>query len=383
MAEVVLEQVSKTYPGGVEAVGGLSLRVGDGELLVLVGPSGCGKTTTLRVIAGLERPTAGTVRIGGRDVGSEPPHRRDVAFVFQRPALYPHLDVRGNLVFGLAMRRRRWWGRRQSRDEGLPPGEGGRRVEEVARLLGLEGVLGRRPAELSGGQQQRVALGRALVRQPAVFLLDEPLSNLDAALRLEMRRELHLLQRRLRATMIHVTHDQDEAMALGDRVAVLDRGRLQQVDRPAVLYERPANRCVAGALGWPPINLLDGFVVDPEGRLGFRWQGRVLPAPDARREDWQGFTGRPLTLGVRPEDVGPARGTDGEARFTAEVALVERLGPVSLVTLATGDATLTARVEGKAPWREGAAVEVRLALEQAHLFDRAGGRALSHGRPCV
>jgi multiple sugar transport system ATP-binding protein len=377
MAEVVLEKVSKIYPGGVEALGDLSLCVADGELLVLMGPSGCGKTTTLRLIAGLESPTAGSIRIGGRSVEGDPPNRRDVAMVFQRPALYPHLSVRDNLLFGLAMRRP--WGRpsclpfRRGRQEGLP------HVERVARLLGLTDVLERRPTELSGGQQQRVALGRALVRQPAVFLLDEPLVSLDSALRLEMRRELHLLQRRLRATMIHVTHDQDEAMALGDRVAVLDRGRLQQVDRPAVLYQRPANCFVAGALGWPPINRMDGELVADGGRLLFRHGSLALIVPAARRPDWQGLIGRPLTLGVRPEDVGPVRRPEAEGRLILEVALVERLGPVSLVTLAHGDWTVTARLSGATPWVEHTAVEVELALEQAHLFDRQTGRALAHG----
>jgi ABC-type sugar transport system ATPase subunit len=370
MAEVVLEHVSKTYPGGVSALVDLDLRVADGELLVLLGPSGCGKTTTLRLIAGLEPPTSGTIRIGGRDVTRLPPHRRDVAMVFQRPALYPNLSVRDNLLFGLRMRGFR----------GLSRGEAQRRLAEVAELLGLGGVLSRRPAELSGGQQQRLALGRALVRRPAAFLLDEPLGQLDTPLRLEMRRELHLLQRRLRATMIFVTHDQDEAMALGERVAVLDRGSLQQVDRPAVLYEQPANRFVAGFLGDPPINLLDGQLAQANGELNFQWRGGTLPVPPLRWQDWQGFTGRPVTLGLRPEAIGPPHNVSAAVRFTMEVALVERLGPVSLVTLAHGDATLTARLEGQCPWREGERVAVELALGQAHLFDQATGVALSHGR---
>jgi ABC-type sugar transport system ATPase subunit len=370
MAEVILQHIGKTYPSGIPAITDLDLRVPDSELLVLLGPSGSGKTTALRLIAGLESPTSGTVHIAGRDVTRLAPHRRDVAMVFQRPALYPHLNVQDNLLFGLRMRR----------PPGLAPGEARRRMQEIAGILRLREVLDRRPAALSGGQQQRVALGRALVRRPAVLLLDEPLAQLDTPLRLEMRRELHLLQRGLRATIIGVTHDQDEAMALGDRVAVLDRGRLQQVDRPAVLYECPANRFVAGFLGSPPINLLDGQLVCPEGRLGFQWGGRVLPVPPRCWESWQGFTGRPLTLGIRPEHVGPARGSAGTARFTMEVALVERLGPVSLVTLAHGDATVMARLEGACPWQERTAVEVELALEQASLFDQATGRALSHSR---
>jgi ABC-type sugar transport system ATPase subunit len=368
MSEVLLEGVTKTFGGGVHAVENLSLQVAGGELLVVVGPSGSGKTTLLRLIAGLETPTRGTIRIGGKDATRLAPHQRDVAMIFQRPALYPHLNVRGNLLFGLRMR----W------PAGLTRSEAVERVQEFAQILGLQDVLNRWPEALSGGQQQRVALGRALVRRAAILLLDEPLGQLDTPLRLEMRRELHLLQRRLRATMIFVTHDQDEAMALGDRVAVLDRGRLQQVDRPAVLYERPANRFVARFLGNPPINLLDGQLVCSQGRLSFLWKGGVLPVPPLRGAQWQAFTGLPLTLGLRPEHIGPVRGTVGTARCTMEVALVERLGPVSLVTLAHDDTTWTARLEGVCPWPERSAVDVELALEQAHLFDQATGQALSH-----
>ena len=285
MAEVALKGVGKQYANGVQAVEGLDLVVADGELVVLVGPSGCGKTTTLRLIAGLEAPSAGLVRIGGSVVNGEPPNRRDVAMVFQRPALYPHLSVQANLGFGLKLRQGWWFGAPERRH----------RVEEVARALGLEDLLDRRPAELSGGQQQRVALGRALVRRPAVFLLDEPLAGLDAPLRLEMRRELHLLHRRLRATMIYVTHDQEEALTLGDRVVVLDRGRPQQSDRPAALYERPANRFVAAFLGWPPLSLLDGRLVEEDGRLCLVGDGEKLPVPG----EWRRFAGR-LARGHAP-----------------------------------------------------------------------------------
>jgi ABC-type sugar transport system ATPase subunit len=382
MADIDLKGLSKTYPGGVQAVCDLDLRAADGELLVLVGPSGSGKTTTLRLIAGLETPTTGAVRIGGQDVTGLPPHRRDVALVFQRPALYPNRTVRDNLLFGLSLRAKSWKAR-LARGLGLRPDLGPEvqgRLAEVGRLLDLDGVLERRPGELSGGQQQRVALGRALMRRPAVFLLDEPLAHLEVRLRWEMRRELHLLQRRLRATMIHVTHDQDEAMALGDRVAVLDRGRLQQAGRPAVLYERPANVVVAAALGREPINLLGGQLGCHDGRLSFRAGPWHLAVPESCREAWEGFTGRPLTLGLRPEHLGPAG--MGAARFTAEVALVERLGPVSLVTLAHGGLSLTARWEVEPP-REGETVAVAPDLERAHLFDHPGGTALAHGRDRV
>jgi multiple sugar transport system ATP-binding protein len=366
MGEVALERVGKTYPNGIRAVHDLSLAISNGELVVLVGPSGCGKTTTLRLIAGLETPTDGLVRIAGRVVNGVPPHRRDVAMAFQRPALYPHLTVRQNLAFSLTLRRS-WFSRR--------PAVEAERVRQVAELLDLAGVLERRPGELSGGQQQRVALGRALVRQPAVFLLDEPLSHLDARLRLEMRRELHLLHCRLRTTMVYVTHDQDEAMALGDRVAVLDRGEVQQVGPPRELYERPANRFVAGFLGWPPMNLLDGRLVEKEGGLRFVCGPFDWPAPNA----WRETAGGEVTVGIRPEHV-RLRGADpNDGMAVLEVRLVERLGPVSLVTLQRGGLALTARLEGALPVGEQVAAGVEIPLARAHLFDRTTGRVLSHG----
>jgi multiple sugar transport system ATP-binding protein len=374
MALVALEKVGKTFPGGVTAAREVSLRVEDGELLALVGPSGSGKTTLLRLIAGLETPTTGTIRIGDRIVNALPPYRRDVAMVFQRPALYPHLSVRANLAFGLKLRRRGWrrW---------LPWDKGNTaietRVQEAAQQLGLTDALERRPATLSGGQQQRVALGRALVRRPAVFLLDEPLSNLDAPLRLELRRELHLLHRRFRATMIHVTHDQDEAMALGERVAVLDQGVVRQVDRPQALYDRPCDRFVAGFLGWPPMNLLDGELRTVEDRLSFA--SRDMRLVCSSRPDWRSFAGRPLTLGIRPENISLAEGP-GEKRLSMEVRLVERLGPVQLVTLAAASWTVTARLAATPAIDEGATVFAAFDLTRAHLFDPATGRALGHGR---
>ncbi|RMD78569.1 MAG: ABC transporter ATP-binding protein, partial [Gammaproteobacteria bacterium] len=243
MAELALEGLGKVFPDGTAALRGVDLAVGEGELLVLVGPSGCGKSTLLRLVAGLERPSAGRVRIGGRDVTTLPPQRRDVAMVFQNYALYPHLSVAGNLAFPLRMR-------------GVPRAQRRRRVAEVAALLGLEGLLERRPGELSGGQRQRVAMGRALVRRPQVLLLDEPLSNLDARLRVQLRAELAALQRRTGVTTLHVTHDQAEAMTLGHRVAVLRAGRLEQVGQPEALYREPATAFVAAFLGSPGMNLL-------------------------------------------------------------------------------------------------------------------------------
>jgi multiple sugar transport system ATP-binding protein len=376
MAEVALEQVGKTYPGGIEAVRGVNLHVADGELVVLVGPSGSGKTTLLRLIAGLETPTTGVVRIDGRIVNDVPPHRRDVAMVFQRPALYPHLSVRANLGFGLKLRRRAFWQRWLGRHPREEDSKAGERIAAVAGQLGLENVLERRPATLSGGQQQRVALGRALVRRPAVFLLDEPLSNLDAQLRLEMRRELHLLHRQLRATMIYVTHDQDEATTLGERVVVLDQGVVRQADCPQALYDRPADCFVAGFLGWPPMNLLAGELVDGGDRLTFG-NGDVYLVVSGR-PDWRSFTGRPLLLGIRPEDVALAEGP-GEGRLGMEVRLLERLGPVRLVTLTAANWTVIARTPPTPQISEGETRYAAFDLTRAHLFDPATGLALCHG----
>jgi multiple sugar transport system ATP-binding protein len=368
MPEVVLDGVSKVFPGGVRALSDFHLSLERGELVVLVGPSGSGKTTVLRLIAGLERPTAGRVLLRDRDATDWPPHRRDVALVFQRPALYPHLTVEQNLGFGLRQRLG-WWRRRAV----------AARVSEVAGVLGIADLLGRRPAQLSGGQQQRVALGRAMARAPTVFLLDEPLSSLEPAARLEMRRELHLLQRQLRATMLYVTHDQEEALTLADRVVVLDRGLVQQADRPDALYERPANRFVAGFLGWPPINLLGGELREDQGRLCLAGEGATLPLPDGLTS-WRAFLGRSVTVGLRPEHVRPGQ-REGEG-LTMDVRDVERLGPGCLVGLQYGPWALRARWPADAlAGPSTSSVRAVLALEHAHLFDGLTGAALAHGRP--
>jgi multiple sugar transport system ATP-binding protein len=380
MAEVVLEQVSKTYSNGVEAVRPADLRIADGELVVLVGPTGSGKTTLLRLIAGLEAPTKGNILIGGRLVNNLPPYRRKVAMVFQRPALYPHLSVYENLAFALKQCKtgegwRSW----------LVRGDGGADVDmsvrEIANQLGLADLLDRRPDTLSGGQQQRVALGRAMVREPVVFLLDEPLSNLDAQLRLEMRRELHLLHRRLGATMIYVTHERDEAMTLGERVIVLDRGVIRQVDCPRAIYEKPNDSFVAGFIGWPPMNLLEGELLEVEDRLSFKIGDVSLQTSD--RPDWRPFAGQRLTLGIRPEDVRYI-GEAGEGRFDVEVQWVERLGSEWLVMLnrrwsGSSSWTVTARCPSAPALFEGATGFAAFDLTRAHLFDPATGRALCHG----
>lgn len=351
MAAIALDGLSKIYPGGVHAVTNLTLEIQDRELLVLVGPSGCGKTTTLRLLAGLERATDGHIRIAGRLADDWPPRRRDVAMVFQRPALYPHRTVRDNLAFSQALRQVGWaqklllrvFDSVRARDAAKDLLH---RVNDAATFMGLAEVLDRRPCQLSGGQQQRVALGRALVRRPQLLLLDEPLSNLDPGLRLELRRELHLLHRRFPATMVYVTHDPVEALALGDRVAVLREGCLEQVGRPAELLEWPRNRFVAGFIGWPPMSFVDGRLLGKEG----------------------------VTLGIRPEHVawhkGPAPG-----RLPMQVARVEAVGSGVLVTFSACGQQVTGLALGKdhLPVAEGQQVMVSIAANHVHLFDPATG----------
>ena len=350
---VVLKRVRKRF-GNVTAVADVDLEIRPGELMVLVGPSGCGKSTLLRLIAGLEERDAGEVWIGDRCVDEVAPGGRDVAMVFQSYALYPHMTVAENLGFGLRVR-------------GAGPAATEARVSEVAGVLGLRGLLSRRPGQLSGGQQQRVALGRAMVRDPGVFLFDEPLSNLDAALRLQTRDEIAALHRRLGTTMIFVTHDQVEALSLGQRVAVMDRGRVQQVGTPAEVYERPANLFVAGFVGSPPMNRLS-LVRDREGRLA--GGPFVLPGASAHRE---------ATLGVRPEDltltVVAAPDPDPNPEFTATALRVESLGSEQRVHLdGPGEAAWVARSRSALPVAAGDRVAVSVAWKRTHLFGPDGGR---------
>jgi multiple sugar transport system ATP-binding protein len=321
VAEIQLSHVNKVYGGGVHAVRDLSLEVAEGELMVLVGPSGCGKTSALRMVAGLEELTDGEIRIGGRVVNDLPPRERDIAMVFQSYALYPHKTVRQNLAFGLRMHR-------------VPKEEQSRRVAEIARILGLTEYLDRRPAQLSGGQRQRVAMGRAIVREPKAFLMDEPLSNLDAKLRVQMRAEIARIQQSLRVTTLYVTHDQVEAMTLGDRVAVLRGGVLQQTDAPQRLYDAPVNLFVASFVGSPPMNLLEAQLLRRDNgslacRVGdseFELSREVV----ARRPALEAHAGRTIGLGIRPEHVREAEPGD-EARLRGRVQLVEALGAELLV----------------------------------------------------
>ncbi|HKN53460.1 MAG TPA: sn-glycerol-3-phosphate ABC transporter ATP-binding protein UgpC [Amycolatopsis sp.] len=326
MAELTLSHVGKVYGDGTRAVTDLSIDISDGELMVFVGPSGCGKTTALRMVAGLESITEGEVCIGDRVVNNLPPRDRDVAMVFQSYALYPHMTVRENIGFSLRLRK-------------MPKTELNRRVEEAAELLGLSAHLDRKPRNLSGGQRQRVAMGRVIVRQPQAFLMDEPLSNLDAKLRVQMRAEIGRLQRDLKVTTIYVTHDQTEAMTLGDRVAVLRGGELQQLAPPQVLYDRPANLFVAGFIGSPAMNALEGTLQrDETGGYTVQLGAQSLAVPPAvadQRPGLAALTGRPVIVGIRPEDLQDASTTRPASgrTLTATVDLVEPLGADVMVHL--------------------------------------------------
>ena len=320
MAAIELVHLSKVYANDVAAVRDLNLEVAEGEFMVLVGPSGCGKTTALRMIAGLEEVTSGEIRIGGNVVNDLPPRDRDIAMVFQNYALYPHKTVYDNLAFGLRMRK-------------VPKAEQHGRVEEIARVLGIGDLLQRRPAQLSGGQRQRVAMGRAIVREPKAFLMDEPLSNLDAKLRVQMRAEIARIQQALKVTTVYVTHDQVEAMTMGDRVAVMRDGELQQVATPQRLYDAPVNLFVASFVGSPPMNLFEAELDrDGDGMLCRIGDKELELPPDivAERPSLGGYAGRRVAIGIRPEDVREAAGWDG-ARLRGRILLVESLGSEQLV----------------------------------------------------
>ena len=319
MAQIELERLTKVYPDGTRAVKALDLEIPDGEFMVLVGPSGCGKTTTLRMVAGLEDVTSGEISIDGRVVNDLPPMDRDIAMVFQNYALYPHMSAYKNMAFGLKMRN-------------LDRGEIGRRVRDAARVLGLEDVLSKKPRTLSGGQRQRVAMGRAIVREPLAFLMDEPLSNLDAKLRVEMRAEIARIQRNLEVTTIYVTHDQVEAMTLGDRVAVMRDGVLQQVDRPQGLYDRPANLFVAEFIGSPAMNLVGADVERSDGGMSVQFGENRLLLDDqtlADRPALRRFEGKRIIVGIRPDDLEDASlvpGAPDDRRLSAVIDIREDMG---------------------------------------------------------
>ena len=373
MAQVKLEGVRKVYDNGHVAVHGVDLVVGDGEFVVLVGPSGCGKSTTLRMVAGLETITDGRLLIGDRLVNDVQPKDRDIAMVFQSYALYPHMSVYDNMAFALKLRR-------------MPKAEVDKRVREAAAILGLETMLDRLPRQLSGGQRQRVAIGRAIVRQPAVFLFDEPLSNLDAKLRVQTRREIARLHRQLAATVLYVTHDQVEAMTLGDRIVVLNEGHVQQVDTPMGLYERPRNVFVATFIGSPAMNLVRGALVRGDGGPRFVAEGDALalaipPGRVAALGDVPAGDGRPVVLGVRPEHLVPVRGEDPRlAAVPLRLDAVEPLGNEVLLYGRLGAAELTARVApGSRLPAPGETIALAPEPAHLHLFDAATGLAIGDG----
>ena len=352
MSGISLEGVSKSF-GDVQAVQALDLEVGEGEFVSILGPSGCGKTTLLRMLAGLEFPTEGRISIGGEVVNNKTPADRDIAMVFQSYALYPHMTVAGNIEYPLRKRK-------------VPKAERAERIRQAAAMLKLEDLLGRKPRELSGGQQQRVALGRAVVRDPAVFLMDEPLSNLDAKLRSHMRAELIQLHRRIGRTMIYVTHDQLEAMTMSDRIAIMRDGKLQQLATPKEVYSRPANAFVAGFIGMPPMNLVDGRL-DGEGNLSVFGREYRFAADDAAGRSGE----QAVKVGFRPEDV--LMRDDGEA---ARVAIVEPTGHEVIVVFELGDDRIVGRVSPELDLSADDSVRLAPRAERMHVFSASDGERL-------
>jgi multiple sugar transport system ATP-binding protein len=354
VAEIAYEHVAKIYPDGTQAVHDLQLEIQDGELMVLVGPSGCGKTTALRMLAGLEEITEGEIRIGDRVVNDLTPRDRDIAMVFQSYALYPHMTVYDNLAFGLKLHK-------------VPKAEIRERVQRAAKILQIEDFLKRKPRALSGGQRQRVAMGRAIVREPQAFLMDEPLSNLDAKLRVQVRAEIHQLQRRLGVTTIYVTHDQVEAMTMGDRVGVMNAGHLQQVDTPQVLYDNPVNEFVAGFIGSPAINLVEAELAQNNGRLDLVFGEHKLPVDEQLARNRSGladYVGKKIILGIRPEDFEDTSiETDApqDRRIKVTPDLTEPLGSEVLVHFST---EATGVVSSAAAADAGEDAEVRLAQDE-------------------
>jgi multiple sugar transport system ATP-binding protein len=357
MAQVRLRDLNKKFDG-THAVKDVNLEIRDREFVVLVGPSGCGKTTTLRMLAGLEEISSGEISIDGKVVNNLAPMDRDIAMVFQNYALYPHMSVYQNMAFGLRMRK-------------FERPEIDRRVKQAAEVLGIQPLLERRPRQLSGGQRQRVALGRAIVRNPRVFLFDEPLSNLDAALRVQMRVELKRLHERLETTAVYVTHDQVEAMTLGDRVVVMKDGTVQQVGGPLELYERPANRFVAGFIGSPAMNFIGATVSASGDALWAEARGLRVRVPPHKLERLRAHAGQRVVLGLRPEALRPASASDGDYSFDAVIEVVEPLGSEILLNVRAGDSPVVARVDPGL--RFSAHERVRLAFDPArvHFFDAA------------
>jgi multiple sugar transport system ATP-binding protein len=371
MANVTFDHVMKQFKGRgkeglVAAVNDLSIEVKDKEFLVLVGPSGCGKTTALRLLAGLEEITAGNILIGDRVVNDVAPKDRDIAMVFQSYALYPHMSVYDNMAFGLKLRK-------------TPKVDIERRVKQAADILDIGMLLSRKPKELSGGQRQRVALGRAIVREPQVFLMDEPLSNLDAKLRVQTRAELIKLHRRLGTTFIYVTHDQVEAMTMGTRIAVMNFGVLQQIDAPQNLYDHPANLFVAGFIGSPSMNFLDATLVKQDSKLIVDGGSFRLEVPEMRRSALSAYAGKPIKFGIRPEDIHDRQFAPvgiNPAPQQAKVDVTELMGNEIIVNLLLGNKSLIARMDPRTNARPGNDLEISLNLDNMHIFDPQTEKAL-------
>jgi len=363
MAQVTLENVGKKFDE-VVAVRDVTLTVHDREFVVLVGPSGCGKSTTLRMIAGLEEITSGIIKIGDRVVNDVPPKDRDIAMVFQNYALYPHMTVYDNMAFGLKLRK-------------FPKPEIQRRVQEAAEILGIQELLNRKPRALSGGQRQRVAVGRAIVRKPQVFLFDEPLSNLDAKLRVAMRAELKKLHDRLQATVVYVTHDQVEAMTMGDRIVIMKDGLIQQVGAPLEVYAAPQNQFVAGFIGSPAMNFIACTVTAQDGTLFFKAPGLSLPVPAGKSKAIAAYRDKAVTLGIRPEGLHEATPQDPPASvFQAKVEVVEPIGHEIYLDVSVGNFEIVARVSPDTTYKMGQAIKLAASVEKLHAFDPQTERAI-------
>jgi multiple sugar transport system ATP-binding protein len=366
MASVTYDHVYKRF-GEVVAVNDLNIEIEDKEFLVLVGPSGCGKSTALRCLAGLEEISEGTIKIGDRVVNDVPPKDRDIAMVFQSYALYPHMSVFDNMAFGLKLRK-------------MDKAEIKRRVNDAAAILGIEVLLDRKPRQLSGGQRQRVALGRAIVREPNVFLLDEPLSNLDAKLRVQTRAEISKLHKQLETTFLYVTHDQTEAMTMADRIAVMKLGILQQVDTPQNLYDYPSNKFVAGFIGSPSMNFFEGKIVKDNGRLHFDSGSFSAEIPENLNEVYDGYVNKPVTFGIRPEDIhNPSYLPAGiiPSNVEAKVEVTELMGNEIFVYLDSGEHTgYIARVDPRSKYSFGEEVEVAFNMDNFHIFDKETEEAI-------
>lgn len=369
MAGLSLEHIGKTYPNGFEGVKDFNLEIEDKEFIIFVGPSGCGKSTTLRMIAGLEDITSGTLKIDGRVVNDVEPADRDIAMVFQTYALYPHMTVYDNMAFPLMLRK-------------VPKADIDKAVHEAARILDLEKLLDRKPSALSGGQRQRVAMGRAIVRRPKVYLMDEPLSNLDAKLRVQMRAEISKLHDRLGATIIYVTHDQTEAMTLGTRIVVMKDGVMQQVDTPSKLYSEPCNLFVAGFIGSPQMNFIDATAVEKDGAVALSFGSNVVTLPDAKAAALKPYAGKVVVMGIRPEDVVEeheyAEGKALSEQIDATVTVYELLGSEAMIYGDVDGGQISAHISASNPVRTGNRIKVAFDVDKLHVFDKDTELAIVH-----